>query len=218
MRARSASASGDSAGQILEFLLEDVGPGTCRLSELGPGEGVWLLGPLGLGFALPPPGIRAVLVAGGIGIAPLVILADELIGRDQPIQALAGFRDRGHAEGASLLTDAAVSTDDGSVGHRGRVTDLLASELGEAPGCWVYACGPPPMIEGVRTLCADHGVHGQLAMEAGMACGFGACFGCVIPTRSGYRRVCLDGPVFDASELETALATETADGPAMIHG
>jgi dihydroorotate dehydrogenase electron transfer subunit len=178
------------------LLLEDVGPGTRRLCELDAGEQLWLLGPLGVGFALDRPG-RPLLVGGGVGIAPLAILQDEL--RDAA--ALLGFRDAAHAEGAALLRDARVATDDGSVGHRGRVTDLLAEELDRDPAAQVYACGPPPMLEAVRALCAARGVAAQLALEAGMACGFGACFGCVVPTRGGYVRLCVDGPVLDAAEL-----------------
>jgi dihydroorotate dehydrogenase electron transfer subunit len=174
----------------LEFLLEDVGPGTNRLAELGPGDELLLLGPLGNGFAPPRHGRRPVLIGGGVGIAPLVIWGDAL---DDPVTLL-GFRDRDHAEGAALIPGARVATDDGSVGHRGLVTDLLRDELG---GAEVYACGPPPMLDAVADLCRHHGVPGQLAMESGMACGFGACFGCVVPTRDGYVRLCVDGPVIE---------------------
>jgi NAD(P)H-flavin reductase len=188
--------------QIAEFLLEDVGPGTERLCELEEGDALWLLGPLGIGFPLPPAGRRPLLVGGGVGIAPLAILQDEL-GADA--LALLGFRDAAHAEGAVLLRDARVATDDGSVGRHGRVTELLVEELSRDPAAQVYACGPPPMLEAVRALCAERGVPAQLALESGMACGFGACFGCVVPTRSGYVRLCLDGPVLDAAQLDTAL-------------
>ena len=95
---------------------------------------------------------------------------------------------------------ARVATDDGSVGHHGLVTELLRAELGCDPRVEVYACGPPPMLEAVRALCAEHDVPAQLALESGMACGFGACFGCVVPTRDGYVRLCVDGPVLDAAD------------------
>ena len=98
-----------------------------------------------------------------------------------------------------------MATDDGSVGHRGFVTELLSAELGCDPRAEVYACGPPPMLEAVRALCAEHDVPAQLALESGMACGFGACFGCVVPTKNGYIRLCVDGPVVHGSEFETAL-------------
>ena len=177
----------------LDFLLEDVGPGTNRLCELGPGDELYLLGPLGNGFAPPRDGRRPVLIGGGVGIAPLAIWGDEL---GAPTTLL-GFRDAAHAEGAVLIPGARVATDDGSVGHHGRVTDLL--ELGAHVE--VYACGPPRMLDAVAALCNAAGVPAQLAMESGMACGFGACFGCVVPTRNGYLRLCVDGPVVEAADL-----------------
>jgi NAD(P)H-flavin reductase len=85
------------------------------------------------------------------------------------------------------------------------VTDLLLAELDTGEDAVVYACGPPVMLEAVRAICAERGVPAQLALESGMACGFGACFGCVVPTRSGLVRLCLEGPVLDAGELESAL-------------
>jgi dihydroorotate dehydrogenase electron transfer subunit len=216
------------------FLLEDVGPGTRRLCELREGEELWLLGPLGLGFAAPMPehdampdgDRRALLVGGGVGIAPLAILRDRLVSAE-PAESggcadearptvLLGFRDHAHAEGADLVAprkqpddaDAAsnnmlIATDDGSVGHHGLVTELLREQLDRDDRATVYACGPPPMLEAVRALCAERSVPAQLALEAGMACGFGACYGCVVPKRDGgYLRVCVDGPVVDATELE----------------
>ncbi|ADB51624.1 dihydroorotate dehydrogenase electron transfer subunit [Conexibacter woesei] len=189
-----------------EFLLEDVGPGTNRLCELDAGDDVWLLSPLGIGFAASESdldGRRPLLVGGGVGTAPLAILQDEL--GDAAGAPLLGFRDAPHAEGAAYLRDARVATDDGSVGHHGRVTELLVEELDRDAHAQVYACGPPPMLEAVRALCAARGVPAQLALESGMACGFGACFGCVVPTKTGYVRLCVDGPVLDADQLETAL-------------
>ncbi|MGH2870985.1 MAG: dihydroorotate dehydrogenase electron transfer subunit, partial [Solirubrobacteraceae bacterium] len=122
-----------------------------------------------------------------------------------------GFRDRAHAAGAALLPGAAVATDDGSVGHRGLVTELLEAALEADGGAEVYACGPPPMLEAVRALCERRGAPAQLALESGMACGFGACFGCVVATRDGYVRLCLDGPVLDAARLDTALHPGAGD-------
>ncbi len=186
-------------GHELHFMIEDVGPGTKRLCELEPGEELLLVGPLGNGFA-PPRGDREpLLVGGGVGIAPLAIWQDEL-GQDAP--ALLGFRDGAHAAGAALLGDPAVATDDGSVGHHGLVTELLDEHL-DARGeqLEVYACGPPAMLEAVRAACVQSAVPAQLALESGMACGFGACFGCVVPTVDGFVRLCLDGPVLEAERL-----------------
>ena len=182
----------------LEFLVEDVGPGTHRLCALAPGDELLLVGPLGVGFTTPSEGRRALIVGGGVGIAPLAIWQDELGGAT----ALLGFRDAARAEGAALLSGARVATDDGSVGYHGLVTALLADELDRDAHATVYACGPPAMLEAVRALCAERDVPAQLALESGMACGFGACFGCVVPTRRGYVRLCLEGPVLDAAELE----------------
>jgi dihydroorotate dehydrogenase electron transfer subunit len=193
-------------GVDLEFLIEDVGPGTNRLAELHPGESLLLVGPLGNGFAPARDGRVPLLVGGGVGIAPLAIWQDELGAGGTESHALLGFRDAVHAAGAALLTDATVATDDGSVGHHGLVTELLEDELGaRGDDVEVYACGPPAMLEAVRAICAEHTVPAQLALESGMACGFGACFGCVVPTRDGYVRLCIDGPVLDAQVLESAL-------------
>jgi NAD(P)H-flavin reductase len=186
----------------LQFLIEDVGPGTKRLCELEPGEELLLVGPLGNGFAAPRAEREPLLVGGGVGIAPLAMWQDEL-GPQTPTQL--GFRDAAHAAGAALLANAIVTTDDGSVGHHGLVTDLLEEELDErSDDVEVYACGPPAMLEAVRAACVDRDVPAQLALESGMACGFGACFGCVVPTIEGYVRLCLDGPVLDAQRLRTA--------------
>jgi dihydroorotate dehydrogenase electron transfer subunit len=185
----------------LQFFLEAIGPGTTRLAELEPGEGLGLVGPLGIGFD-PGPAEEALLAGGGIGAAPLLCLRDEL---GSGARVLLGFRSAAHAEGARLFEDAHVATDDGSVGHHGFVTELLREQLDRGDRATVYACGPPPMLEAVRALCAERDVAVQLALESGMACGFGACFGCVVPTRNGYVRLCVDGPVLGGDELESAL-------------
>ena len=187
----------------LQFLLEDVGPGTERLCELEPDDELLLVGPLGQGFRAPREDRRPVLVGGGVGIAPLAICQDELT---PGAPALLGFRDGGRAHGAELLQNVRVATDDGAAGHRGPVTDLLGDELQRNGGrIEVYACGPPGMLEAVRQVCLAQGAPAQLALESGMACGFGACFGCVVPTTEGYVRLCLDGPVLDAGVLQSAL-------------
>ncbi len=151
----------------LEFLLEVVGPGTARLAELGPGDGVLLLGPLGVGFAPPAAGRSALLVGGGVGIAPLAIWQDARRAAGEPAAAVLGFRDAAHAAGAELLHGPEVATDDGTAGHRGPVTDLLAARLDGAgsrrrlrlrpaghargrPGALRRARGPRAARDGVR--------------------------------------------------------------------
>jgi NAD(P)H-flavin reductase len=167
-----------------------------------------------------------------VGIAPLAMLQDVLEGaggagagagghgaggdpppprrrrqRARAITVLLGFRDRSRAQGAGLLRGAQVTTDDGSVGPGCLVTELLEWELDHDDAAAVYACGPAGMLEAVRALCAQRNVPAQLALEAPMACGFGACYGCVVPTHDGsYLRVCVDGPVIDAAELDSVEA------------
>jgi dihydroorotate dehydrogenase electron transfer subunit len=201
--ARVREATG--GGYRLDFLLEAVGPGTARLAAATPGEAIHLVGPLGLGFTRTEG--TPLLIGGGIGAAPILCLSDDL-GPGAPV--MLGFRNSDYAAAARLFeTEPALATDDGSAGRHALVTELLREALDSATRgqatCFIYACGPPPMLEAVRALCAEREVPAQLAMESGMACGFGACFGCVVPTKDGYRRLCVDGPVVDAADLETAL-------------
>jgi dihydroorotate dehydrogenase electron transfer subunit len=193
---RAAPAPGAGALE-LQFLIEDVGPGSKRLCELGPGEQLLLVGPLGVGFAVPREGRSPLLVGGGVGIAPLAILQDEL----GNACALLGFRDAAHAAGAVLLDSPELATDDGSLGHHGLVTELLIERLDAGGHVEVFACGPPPMLDAVWEICAAREIPAQLALESGMACGFGACFGCVVQAREGLIRLCLEGPVLDAALL-----------------
>jgi NAD(P)H-flavin reductase len=192
-RAVSIMRAGEDG--LVEFLLEDVGPGTGRLCELDAGHEMAVVGPLGNGFTAPTAGAAPLLVGGGIGIAPLVALQECWGGR-----ALLGFRDGEHAKAAELFTAPQIATDDGSVGHKGFVTTLLDDALATESKP-IYACGPPAMLTEVKAAAATHEVGAQLALEAPMACGFGACYGCVVATVDGYRRVCVDGPVFDAVVL-----------------
>jgi dihydroorotate dehydrogenase electron transfer subunit len=208
-----ARARRTAEGVELSFLLEAIGPGTERLAELEPGKGLALVGPLGIGFRPAPESCRPLLVGGGIGAAPMLCLQDELIESVAPSVAatappiLLGFRSAEFAEAAALCRGGVeLATDDGSAGRHALVTELLREQLEDVEGrAAVFACGPPAMLEAVRILCASHSCPAQLAMESGMACGFGACFGCVVPTNSGYVRLCVDGPVLDADELESVL-------------
>jgi len=158
----------------LAFLLEPIGPGTRALAALAPREGINVLGPLGNGFELDVE--RPLLVAGGIGIAPMPYLSEALGGPP----AVLGFRSKHHAEAARLLPGAEV------VVEPRLVTELLPDEPGD-----VLACGPEPMLEAVRELAP----HAQLAWEAPMACGYGACYGCVVEVEGRYVRLCVEGPV-----------------------
>ncbi len=210
-----AAAEASREGVRLDFLVEAVGPGTARLAALAEGDGLELTGPLGRPFGAPrelsTDAAGAILVGGGIGIAPLAILRRRLAGSGFPQRVLLGFRDREHSGGVEELfgcEETRLASEDGHVGHRGYVTDLLAVMLAgdESASAVVYACGPPAMLEAVRVLCAEHSVPAELAMESPMACGYGACFGCAVPLAGGgFMRLCVDGPVVGADEIETAL-------------
>jgi dihydroorotate dehydrogenase electron transfer subunit len=201
-----ARARASDGGVALDFLLEAVGPGTARLAGLAPAAGLCLVGPLGIGFDLEARDGRPLLVGGGIGVAPLLCLEEQLLHAGGEARVLLGFRTAAHAQAAALFAgEPAVATDDGSVGRQALVTELLREELDADPAARVFACGPPAMLEAVRALCAERETAAELALESGMACGFGACFGCVVPTREGYLRLCVDGPVLDAARLESAL-------------
>jgi NAD(P)H-flavin reductase len=161
----------------LAFLLDPIGPGTRALAALEPGDGLHVFGPLGNGFRLDVA--RPLLVGGGIGIAPLPYLAEAL---EQP-PAVLGFRTDHHAEAAELMPGAEVVID-----------PVLVTEVMPG-GRDVLACGPEPMLEAVRALAPD----AQLAWEAPMACGYGACYGCVVEIDGALKRLCVEGPVLCTS-------------------
>ncbi|HKH22349.1 MAG TPA: hypothetical protein VKA88_01910 [Solirubrobacterales bacterium] len=209
-----ADAARADGGLRLDFLVQAVGPGTSRLAGLEAGEGLWIHGPLGRPFSEPArvseAAAGAILVGGGIGVAPLAIWRRQLLAAGIPSRVLLGFRDRENSGGLDLFdcSEIRLASEDGHTGHRGYVTDLLGVLLegDDAGSAAVYACGPPAMLEAVRVMCSERGVSCELAMEAPMACGFGACFGCAIPqARGGYMRLCVDGPVVRGDEIETAL-------------
>jgi dihydroorotate dehydrogenase electron transfer subunit len=161
----------------LAFLIEAVGPGTRALCELGRGDRLSVLGPLGNGYRLDVE--RPLLVAGGIGVAPLPYLSDAV---GEP-PALLGFRSADHAEAAALVPNATV------VLEPTYVTEVLPD------GYDLLACGPEPMLAAVRSRAP----RAQLAWEAPMACGFGACFGCAVEIDGELKRLCIEGPVLEAA-------------------
>jgi dihydroorotate dehydrogenase (NAD+) catalytic subunit len=239
-RAISVAETGPAAAGVrLDFLIEGIGPGTDRLCELKPGEEVWVSGPLGNAFAEPREvngdAAGAILVGGGIGVAPLALLRRRFSEGGVPLRALLGFRDARHCGGLELFCGAGpelcpevrLASEDGHAGHHGYVTDLLATMLegDDAGSAVVYSCGPPAMLDAVRQLCSDRGVPCQLAEESPMACGFGACFGCAVPKPGGgYMRLCVDGPVTSAggtaggTSPEEALATAGGGGSPAVTG
>ncbi|HYA08269.1 MAG TPA: hypothetical protein VEG24_01685 [Gaiellaceae bacterium] len=161
----------------LAFLVDPVGPGTEALCRLEPGDAIHVFGPLGNGYRLDVE--RPLLVGGGIGIAPMPYLAEALPGAP----AVLGFRTERHAEAAALLPGAEVVID-----------PALVTELVD-PSRDVLACGPEPMLRAVAALCPS----AQLAWEAPMACGYGACYGCVVEMDGELKRLCVEGPVLSAA-------------------
>ncbi len=199
-------------GVKLGFLIDRMGPGTAALAA--GGDELQLVGPLGRPFTLPrrvkPEATGGILVGGGVGVAPLALWRRELVTRGIPSRTLLGFRDDTHSGGLDLFdcSEVRLAFEDGNRGHRGRVTDLLARMLAgdDAGTAVVYSCGPPAMLEAVRVMCAEHGVPCELALETPMACGYGACFGCAVPTvDGGFMRLCVDGPVVAGDRITTAL-------------
>jgi dihydroorotate dehydrogenase (NAD+) catalytic subunit len=228
-RAISVAETGRAAGGTrLDFLVEGIGPGTDRLCTLEPGEAVWVTGPLGNAFAEPREvhsgAAGAILVGGGIGIAPLALLRRSLGERGVPLRVLLGFRNGEHSgglelfcgSGGDLCPEVRLASEDGHRGHRGYVTDLLAAMLAgdDATSAVVYSCGPPAMLDAVAQLCDSRSVPCELAMESPMACGYGACFGCaILKPEGGYHRLCIDGPVMRSSSK--GLATPSPAGGAV---
>jgi dihydroorotate dehydrogenase electron transfer subunit len=190
----------DRPAGTLVLIYRVLGEGTARLADRRPGERIDVLGPLGRGFRLTP-GRDPLLVAGGVGVAPLIFLAEEALRIGRPVEVLAGARTAallvGEQDLRQLGVECRLATDDGSRGYRGPVTELLT---GRSDGRAIYASGPPGMLRQVQQLAGL--APAQLCVEAAMACGVGACRGCACKARGGgHRLVCTEGPVFDAREV-----------------
>ncbi len=195
-----------------EILAKVVGKGTSLLSRASLGETVQVLGPLGHGFPEPSADCIDLLVAGGVGLPPLVMQAEAAaaIGLASQSELLYGGRrsvdivlnDRLNRIG----TPVHISTEDGSKGHKGRITEVLLQRLEEVKRSGkkvrILSCGPNPMLHAVGAIAEAHGIESHLSLEEVMACGIGVCLGCAIPAKSRpYRYVCKDGPVFDGADL-----------------
>jgi dihydroorotate dehydrogenase electron transfer subunit len=203
----------------IEIVFDIRGPGTKYLSGLRTHASVDLVGPLGRGFALPKRRAHCLLVGGGIGAVPLFLLADELRDEGHRVDVILGARSAGqllnHIEARRLASVCRITTEDGSQGDLGRVTDVLAETIERCESEVVYSCGPHPMLAAVSAVCVEQKVHVQVAVEELMACGFGVCMTCVMalrrPTRrnqSGqtedeivYARSCTEGPVFNGASI-----------------
>lgn len=192
-------------GGTIDIVIGPHGRGTRWLAERQRGDVVDLVGPLGTPFALPLQPVRAVLVGGGYGAAPLFMLAEHLRERGCRVDMILGAAsvDRlfGALEARRIASTVTITTDDGSLGVRGRVTDVLPEVMAKVDADVVYACGPMGMLSAVSAVAQERGAHSQCAVEESMACGIGVCMTCVLPVvgddgRTRMVRSCVEGPVF----------------------
>ncbi len=190
----------------LTFLVRPFGRGSAWLAERAIGDRLEMLGPLGNSYIIPPRAQRVLMLAGGVGVAPLVMLSDEAVARGLDMVFIMGAADDSGLLPASELQGSVeyiVATDDGSRGHHGLATEVIAGYVTWADQ--VYACGPEPMYRTLRTVVDPHRMNGkprvQVSVERGMACGLGACLGCVVETTRGMIASCVKGPVFDLDEV-----------------
>ena len=201
---RPISIHGVKASKV-KIIYEVLGKGTRILSTKKPGELLDILGPLGNGFdysrSTKSAAAGNILIAGGMGVAPLVFLAGKL---NKPL-VLVGARTKQQIlclqEFKALGCTVKLATDDGSAGFKGRVTDLLKAVLGQVKVLSLFSCGPHPMLKTVAQIAHENKIPAQLSLEEHMACGIGACLGCEVLTKSGYKSVCKVGPVFSSEEL-----------------
>jgi dihydroorotate dehydrogenase electron transfer subunit len=197
-----------SAGTTPSILIKVFGEGTLRMARAVPNEPFDFLGPLGNTWRTPRPERRQILVAGGVGVAPLLFLARELTASDRRPMALYGgrsARDLPLYDELGDIAELSLTTEDGSRGARGRVTDLLEPLL--AQDVEVYACGPDRMLAKVAEICERRDVPCEVSVETPMACGYGVCLGCPVPLREGgYVYACTQGPCIDARKIDFSRA------------
>jgi dihydroorotate dehydrogenase electron transfer subunit len=191
-----------TGGTTPSVLVKVFGEGTARMARAEPGEPFTLLGPLGNTWHRPVPGRRPLLVAGGVGIAPLLFLARALAASGvRPVALYGGrtARDLPLEDELSDVADVVLTTEDGSRGTRGRVTDVLRGLLADAD---VFTCGPDRMMAAVAALAAEADAPCEASLETPMACGYGVCLGCPVPTSDGsYLYACMQGPCVDARRI-----------------
>jgi len=200
----------------IDILYQVVGRGTRLMAELERGDTLGIFGPHGKSFDMFPHARNVILIAGGMGVAPISCLASyykkNMKSFNGNIICYSGARTSDHLLGMDRLkatcSSVHISTDDGSVGYRGAVTELFAGELPgyEPDQCVLYACGPSPMLKRLSEILKGHAIPCQVLLEQRMACGVGACLGCVVEVKkageeSQYARVCVDGPVFDIQNI-----------------
>jgi dihydroorotate dehydrogenase electron transfer subunit len=210
----------DKRKRSFDVLLKVVGKGTKILSEKSPGDMLDFLGPMGRGFSLPQKEETVMLVAGGMGIAPLWFLFTNLTKKvdKEKLMFFLGAKTQKELLYCEKLKDLGtnliVTTDDGSFGSKGLVTEVFLKEIkrfalahhkrrkNKSRKLMVYSCGPPEMLKKMSEISKEYDLSCQISLEGSMACGVGACWGCAVKlVKGGYKRVCIDGPVFDAREV-----------------
>lgn len=196
----------DAIASSLTFLIRPFGRGSAWLAERQPGEALGMLGPLGNSFAVPSRAQRLLMIGGGVGAAPLVMLADRVTEQNLDVVFVMGAASEVGLLPASELpgrVEFVAATDDGSRGHHGLATDVVVDYVRWADQ--IYACGPEAMYRTLRAVVDPHRVNRkpgvQVSVERGMACGLGVCLGCVVETTRGMQASCVQGPVFDLDEM-----------------
>jgi dihydroorotate dehydrogenase electron transfer subunit len=192
-------------GRVFEILFQVVGKGTEALSKVRQHDVLDVIGPLGTGFTYSEEIKSALLIGGGIGVAPLLYLAEELTEKKVMIYSMIGAQNKHklikYIDFKRLSKKTFAATDDGSFGHEGTVVDLLNRTIHQLRPQVIYACGPHGMLKQIALTADDFGVDCQVSIEARMACGIGVCLGCVCQTKAGFKMTCKDGPVFNAKDL-----------------
>ncbi|MBA7687499.1 Dihydroorotate dehydrogenase B (NAD(+)), electron transfer subunit [subsurface metagenome] len=187
----------------LAFLFTVVGKGTHWLAQCRAGNNIDLLGPLGNGYSIQPGSHNLLLLAGGIGIAPLCFLAEKALEQGCSVTLLHGARIRSHLYHEHLLPpglEFIFFTEDGSVGRKGMITDFLPDFVGWADQ--IFACGPTSMYHTIATQKQQfRGKPAQISLEVRMGCGLGVCYGCTVKTKNGLKQVCKDGPIFNLDDF-----------------
>jgi len=189
-------------GNRLSLLFKVVGRGTRWLAQRQTGQKIDLLGPLGSGFTIHPDSKKLLLAAGGIGIAPLVFLAEAAIRQGKEVTLLLGAPTARQLYPSKLLpaeVKLITATEDGSQGEKGMITNLLPSFIGAADQ--LFACGPLPMYKSMARMPALKDKPVQVSLEMRMGCGLGICYGCTVKTREGLKQACKHGPIFNLDEI-----------------
>lgn len=190
----------------VEVVYKVVGPGTRVIRSLGDIDHIYVLGPLGEGFTPPKKGKKVVLVAGGFGMAPFLGFLPILKKNASEINFYYGgktledilFLDEFRGEGVGIN----ISTEDGGLGHKGLVTELLSKDIDNySKNSVIYCCGPSGLIQRVVDMAKERDLEGEVSAESYMGCGIGVCLGCAVKTKDGYKKACKDGPVFQISEI-----------------